>query len=82
MPDDPPPIPSTPPPTPLPPRVRHDPPHPIATCATCRFRAPDSTCRRHAPQRLAAAPEAVWPIVALSDYCGKYEPGHPGDTHA
>lgn len=68
-----------------PPTIRHDPPIPLGSCAgpnPCRFHDPTTgTCRRHAPMRLniAGHPEACWPRVDDTSWCGKWEPPLPGD---
>jgi hypothetical protein len=44
-------------------------------CNTCRFFQTDKTqCRRYAPQPTADAKNAHWPVVAVNDWCGEYQP--------
>jgi hypothetical protein len=45
-------------------------------CRTCAFfHAPRSQCRRYAPQPQAESngATAVWPGVAVDDWCGEYK---------
>jgi len=60
----------------------------IERCETCRWLECDTSvtcldhCHRHAPPAYVCAPgepvrEAAWPVVALSDWCGEYQPTPP-----
>lgn len=52
---------------------------PTPTCATCRYREPESNrCRAQSPAIMTLVGKAVWPKVENTDWCGDYKPAPKG----